>query len=58
MDAIAINQQDNIERGAQVANMGQIYTQADVVLCWWGNPSEHCTVAIRFLQELANSASR
>ena len=37
IDAICINQQDGIEKGQQVALMGQIYQQAHTVLCWLGS---------------------
>ncbi|KAE9379847.1 hypothetical protein N431DRAFT_290151, partial [Stipitochalara longipes BDJ] len=36
IDAICINQDDDIERGEQLQLMRKIYTQADQVLIWLG----------------------
>ncbi|KAH8588662.1 heterokaryon incompatibility protein-domain-containing protein, partial [Bisporella sp. PMI_857] len=35
-DAICINQRDDLERSQQVALMGQIYSNATMVLAWLG----------------------
>ncbi|KAF2024489.1 hypothetical protein EK21DRAFT_19230, partial [Setomelanomma holmii] len=35
-DAICINQEDEIEKGRQIANMRTIYTQAKRVVVWLG----------------------
>jgi hypothetical protein len=58
IDATCINQQDGIEKGQQVALMGQIYQQADTVLCWLGELSTHRLWALEFLQVLAEEAPR
>lgn len=44
IDAICINQNDVMERGHQVKQMGDIYESADEVLIWLGQSSEdiHC----------------
>ncbi|KAF5637759.1 het-domain protein [Fusarium sp. NRRL 52700] len=39
-DAICINQKSDEEKNHQVPLMGDIYSMADVVLCWLGLPSE------------------
>lgn len=36
VDAVCINQQDNVEKGPQVQMMGQIYSKAARVLVWLG----------------------
>lgn len=56
IDAICINQQDSIEKGQQVALMGEIYHQAETVLCWLGQLSTHRLWAMKFLQKLAEDA--
>jgi hypothetical protein len=58
IDAICINQQDGIEKGQQITLMGQIYQQADTVLCWLGELSTHRLWALEFLQMLAKEAPR
>jgi len=58
IDAICINQQDNIEKGKQIALMGQIYQRADSVLCWLGELSTQRLSALEFLQVLAEEALR
>jgi hypothetical protein len=37
VDAICINQNDTVERGSQVAKMGQIYSQCSQVVVWLGS---------------------
>ncbi|KAL9589496.1 MAG: hypothetical protein Q9203_001714 [Teloschistes exilis] len=49
IDAICINQQDVVERGAQVAIMGAIYTNASQVLVWLGPESEDSALAVETL---------
>ncbi|CAO2648034.1 Nn.00g089560.m01.CDS01 [Neocucurbitaria sp. VM-36] len=56
IDAICINQQDCFEKGQQIALMGDIYQQADTVLCWLGQLSTHRLWALKFLQKLAEDA--
>jgi hypothetical protein len=58
IDAICINQQDGIDKGEQVALMGQIYQQAETVLCWLGELLMHRLWALEFLQVLAEEAPR
>lgn len=40
IDAICINQQDDVERSVQVAMMADIYARAEKVLVWLGNSTE------------------
>lgn len=52
MDSICINQQDEAERSAQVAQMGAIYHSAARVVVWLGEEEDGSHDAIRFLHEL------
>jgi hypothetical protein len=54
IDAICIDQEDDNERGAQVALMGQIFGKADTVLCWLGEPTAHRISALKLLQSLSD----
>lgn len=56
IDALCINQANTIERGAQVSMMGQIYRQAETVICWLGEASAHKTSALEFLRSIASRA--
>ncbi|KAK3377049.1 heterokaryon incompatibility protein-domain-containing protein [Lasiosphaeria ovina] len=50
IDAICINQRDNIEKGHQVESMAKIYAQASRVIVWLGEAadgSNHALEAIR-----------
>ncbi|RYN99643.1 hypothetical protein AA0120_g2016 [Alternaria tenuissima] len=40
IDALCINQQDDVERSVQVAMMADIYARAEKVLVWLGNGTE------------------
>ena len=43
IDALCINQSDNEERGLQIRNMRQIYSQAMYVITWLGDdPGQYC----------------
>jgi hypothetical protein len=54
IDAICINQEDDIERGEQIQLMRKIYTQAEQVLVWLGEASGCSDIAMEFL-EVGNS---
>jgi Heterokaryon incompatibility protein (HET) len=54
IDAICINQEDVKERNHQVSRMASIYSQANAVVVWLGQPDEggdgkSCVEALRFL---------
>ncbi|KAK5661306.1 hypothetical protein OQA88_11201 [Cercophora sp. LCS_1] len=53
VDAVCINQSDNAEKSAQVAQMGDIYREADVVLAWLGPETEQTEGAIKCVEEVA-----
>jgi len=50
VDAICINQADDMERKHQVDQMGMIYSQATTVRVWLGMPDELSPKAFRFLE--------
>lgn len=50
IDAICINQRDNIERNHQVENMSVLYDQASNVCVWLGRNNEESKVAIEFIK--------
>jgi hypothetical protein len=57
VDAICINQSSTNERNHQVRLMGQLYSNAQTVLCWFGDV--HCGRKFHFLHYLvANYADK
>jgi len=50
IDAICINQRDNIERNHQVENMAVLYDQAFNVCVWLGRDNEESKMAIDFIK--------
>jgi hypothetical protein len=56
-DAVCINQQDDVEKGHQVAMMSKIYRNATTVLIWLGEETPEIETAIRFLDNLAETKS-
>jgi hypothetical protein len=52
VDAICINQDDQAERGDQVAIMGEIYAKASVVISWLGHEDENAKVAIKMIYDV------
>jgi Heterokaryon incompatibility protein (HET) len=51
IDALCINQSDNEERGLQIRNMRQIYSQAAYVITWLGDDSDNIANAVKYLFE-------
>jgi hypothetical protein len=51
VDALCINQSDDVERGVQVAQMGLIYRQASAVCVWLGPASSVARETIEFLED-------
>lgn len=49
VDALCINQADDVEKSHQVAMMGDIYHSADSVLVWLGNDSEGAENIMRLI---------
>ncbi|KUI55512.1 Heterokaryon incompatibility protein 6, OR allele [Cytospora mali] len=58
IDALCINQQDNDERGSQVALMAEIYTRCNSVVVWLGLPGPHSQLGLDVLSFLSNSDVR
>jgi hypothetical protein len=57
IDAICINQNDERERGHQVAWMGEIFRRAHRVVAFLGEPSDGSSYALRNLHELGSSVT-
>ncbi|KAE9378736.1 HET-domain-containing protein [Stipitochalara longipes BDJ] len=51
IDALCINQSDNEERGLQIRNMRQIYSQALYVISWLGDDPDNIANAVKYLFE-------
>lgn len=53
VDALCINQCDNVEKFQQVAQMGPIYRRARRAICWLGKASADSDLAIAFVKKAA-----
>lgn len=53
IDAICINQGDNVEKSSQVAMMDVIYSRAETVLVWLGEEDFHTAGALKTMKALA-----
>lgn len=51
IDALCINQEDLEERGLQIRNMRQIYSQAKLVVSWLGDDPDNIASAVKYLLE-------
>ncbi|KAK4447076.1 heterokaryon incompatibility protein-domain-containing protein [Podospora aff. communis PSN243] len=49
IDALCINQTNNLEKGIQVDQMNQVYSRASQVLVWLGPPTPSSPAAFRFM---------
>jgi hypothetical protein len=56
IDAVCIKQDDDKEKGHQVALMATIYRNAECVLVWLGEGSRDAHAGLEYIRELANSA--
>jgi hypothetical protein len=54
IDALCINQDDLVERSAEVLDMGSIYSLAEQVVVWTGPSSEDTGLALTTLREIAS----
>ncbi|KAF4635100.1 hypothetical protein G7Y89_g3001 [Cudoniella acicularis] len=52
IDAICVDQQNLMERSAQVQRMGEVYTLAHRVVVWLGPQDDSSTYAIELLEKL------
>tara|TARA_R110002060_G_scaffold56615_7_gene66994 strand:- start:171 stop:929 length:759 start_codon:yes stop_codon:yes gene_type:complete len=57
VDALCINQEDKVEKKAQVARMHEIYTQAEMVCIWLGEGTPETPETFTFLQTILNLRS-
>jgi hypothetical protein len=57
VDAVTINQRDNIEKGWQVAQTADIYTDAAQTYIFLGPKTEHSDTAVNFLGHVSTLAS-
>lgn len=55
VDALCINQSDDVEKSSQVQMMGSIYSQAVGVLVWLGPEEEGSNVAMQGLRDIPQS---
>jgi hypothetical protein len=53
IDALCMNQQDVLERNAQVAKMAEIYLKAQSVIVWLGKEDEHTKDAITTIERVS-----
>jgi hypothetical protein len=58
VDAICINQNNYQERGHQVKQMGNIYSQADRVLFWLGPPTDDTDALMDSLKQLEEESAK
>jgi hypothetical protein len=56
VDAVCINQSDDVEKGRQVALMGEIYKRASSVLVWLAPASFETSKALEFLLALSKKS--
>lgn len=54
-DSLCINQDDLVERAAQVLCMGEIYHEADRVIVWLGSEADDSSVAIEILDHIGSN---
>ena len=58
IDAICINQDDNVERCHQVQAMGDIYMNAVKVIVWLGESDADSDFAVRFINEISSTLKK
>jgi hypothetical protein len=54
VDALCINQVDNIEKSSQIPKMAQIYGEASNVRVWLGEEDEDSELALDFIGRILN----
>ncbi|TVY15876.1 Heterokaryon incompatibility protein 6, OR allele [Lachnellula arida] len=53
IDALCIDQSDDVEKGEQIEQMGQIYSEALSVITWLGPAADNSDVAMQWIQRYA-----
>jgi hypothetical protein len=56
VDAVCINQSDDIEKGSQVGRMASVYKNASGVIAWLGDDSKETPVAMEAIVALSQTA--
>lgn len=54
VDAICINQEDKVEKGAQIMKMAEIYNQATNVRVWLGEEKDDSGLGLEFIRRVVN----
>lgn len=57
VDALCINQENNVEKAAQVSRMHEIYDQAENVCIWLGEGKESTPETFQFLRKILDLSS-
>jgi Heterokaryon incompatibility protein (HET) len=52
VDAICINQDSSVEKGAQIQRMAKTYSEASTVRVWLGEECEDSMVAFKFIEQI------
>ena len=58
VDALFINQEDSIEKSAQVQMMADIYSKAQQVIGWLGPGNAHCDYAMGYISAIGTEFSQ
>ena len=58
IDAICINQSDDVEKSLQIPLMKEIYAQAQVCLIWLGDESDQSDLAFQLIEDLSAAFNR
>jgi len=58
IDALCINQDDDVERGLQVQQMGSIYSMAERVLIWLGESCYDADCAMYYMEQLQKEGAQ
>jgi hypothetical protein len=58
VDALCINQDDNVEQGKQVQQMGSIYSEAKRVIIWLGEATYDTDYVMYYMKQLEKEGSK
>lgn len=58
IDAVCINQNDQVEKSIQVSMMEDIFARAQRVNTWLSKPTEEMTAAFKMIQRIADATER
>lgn len=57
IDAICIDQEEEVEKGHQVKQMGRIYKEAEQVVIWLGSGTTETDLIMDFMKRLQNTSA-